>query len=153
MIKIGIDPSINCTGVCVWDIDKDTHCYYMIPSKVTKKMESFKHDFVSILPYNKQDIKNLEYSEKEKLKFDNIYNIGNKIGIILDTFNPNHVYIEGISYGSVGSAALIDLAFLNAVIRMELKLRNIGFYISDFNQFTVRNFEHLIEDKIITITD
>lgn len=33
------------------------------------------------------------------------------------------------------------------------KLRNIGFYISDFNQFTVRNFEHLIEDKIITITD
>ena len=70
MIKIGIDPSINCTGICVWDTDRDIHCYYMIPSKVTKKMSIFQHDFIRILPYIKQDIKNLEYSEKEKLKFD-----------------------------------------------------------------------------------
>ena len=41
------------------------------------------------------------------VKFDNIYNISNKIGIILDTFNPDHVYIEGISYGSVGSAVAV----------------------------------------------
>ena len=78
MIKIGIDPSINCTGICVWDTDRDIHCYYMIPSKVTKKMSTFQHNFVHILPYIKQDIKNLDYSEKEKLKFDNIYNISNK---------------------------------------------------------------------------
>ena len=129
MIKIGIDPSINCTGICVWDTDRDTHCYYMIPSKTTKKMDSFCHDFVHILPYIKRDIRNSEYSEKEKFKFDNIYNISNKIGIILDMFKPTHVYMEGISYGSVGSAALVDLAFLNATIRMELKMRNIEFEI------------------------
>jgi len=33
------------------------------------------------------------------------------------------------------------------------KLRRIGFKISAFNQFTVRNFDHLIEDEIITIRD
>lgn len=129
MIRIGIDPSINCTGVCVWDTERDIHCYYMIPSKVTKKMKSFQHNFVHIVPYLKQDTKNLEYTEKEKIKFDNIYNISRKIGIILDTFRPVHVYMEGISYGSTGSAALVDLAFLNAAVRMELKSRNIDFTI------------------------
>ena len=129
MIKIGIDPSINCTGVCVWDTEHNTHCYYMIPSKVTKKMGSFKHNFVHILPYNKQDSKGLEYSDKERCKFDNIYNISSKVGYILDLFKPESVYMEGISYGSVGSAALVDLAFLNAAIRMELKFRNIKFEI------------------------
>lgn len=129
MIKIGIDPSINCTGVCVWDVDRDVHKYYMIPSKVTKKMGSFKHDFVYILPYNKTDSKGLEYSQKETVKFDNIYNICIKIGAILDLFNPEEVYMEGVSYGSTGSAALVDLSFLNASIRMELKRRDIKFTI------------------------
>ena len=23
MIKIGIDPSINCTGICVWDTERE----------------------------------------------------------------------------------------------------------------------------------
>lgn len=129
MIKIGIDPSINCTGVCVWDVTYDTNCYYMIPSKVTKKMNSFVHDFVHILPYNRIDTKNLSYSDKESGKFDNIYNICNKIGHILDTFNPEEVFMEGVSYGSVGSAALVDLSFLNASIRMILKQRGIKFTI------------------------
>ena len=129
MIKIGIDPSLNCTGVCIWDINRNINSYYMIPSKVTKKMSMFTHERICILPYNRIDTKNLEYTEKERCKFDNIYNIGKSIGGILDTFNPTEVFMEGISYGSLGSAALIDLAFLNAVIRAELKRRNIKFNI------------------------
>lgn len=129
MIKIGIDPSINCTGICVWDTERNTHCYYMIPSKVTKKMQQFLHNFVKIVPYSKQDTKNLEYSDKERCKFDNIYNIGKIVGIILDTFKPAQVYMEGVSYGSVGSAALVDLSFLNAVLRYELKKRELLFTI------------------------
>lgn len=129
MIKIGIDPSINCTGVCVWDIEHGTHCYYMIPSKITKKMSTFQHDFVRLLPYEKQDPKGLEYSDKERYKFGNIYNICKKIQVILDLFNPDEVFMEGVSYGSVGSAALVDLSFLNASIRMVLKQRDVNFTI------------------------
>ena len=129
MIKIGIDPSINCTGICVWDTERNIHSYYMVPSKVTKKMQQFEHNFVRIVPYSKQDTKNLEYSDKERYKFDNIYNIGKIVGIVLDTFNPAQVYMEGVSYGSVGSAALVDLSFLNAVLRYELKKRGLLFTI------------------------
>lgn len=129
MIKIGIDPSINCTGVCIWDTERNIHSYYMIPSKVTKKMGQFQHNFIRIMPYNKQDTKNLEYSDKERYKFDNIYNIGKIVGIILDTYRPAQVYMEGVSYGSVGSAALVDLSFLNAVLRYELKKRDLIFDI------------------------
>jgi Holliday junction resolvasome RuvABC endonuclease subunit len=52
---------------------------------------------------------------------------------IIDSLNvDNHtikVYMEGVSYGSIGSAALIDLSFLNATIRMVLKMKEIEFVI------------------------
>jgi hypothetical protein len=37
--------------------------------------------------------------------------------------------MEGVSYGSVGSAALVDLSFLNASIRMTLHHLDIPFTI------------------------
>ena len=37
--------------------------------------------------------------------------------------------MEGVSYGSIGSAALVDLCFLNSAIRMVLKKQNIDFQI------------------------
>jgi hypothetical protein len=37
--------------------------------------------------------------------------------------------MEGVSYGSVGSAALVDLSFLNASIRMVLKENGVKFDI------------------------
>lgn len=129
MIKIGIDPSINNTGICVWDTENDINAYYMIPSKMTKKMSSFTHNNIHLLPYNKGDFKGLEYSQKEDCKFNNIYQICSKIGTILDLFNPGEVYMEGVSYGSTGSAALVDLCFLNAVIRYELKCRSLKYTI------------------------
>lgn len=126
---IGIDPSINCTGICVWDTKYDKSIYYMIPSKVTKKVSGFAHKYINIKPYFKEDFKGLEYSDKETIKFNNIYKISQTVGDILDIHKPLHVFMEGVSYGSIGSAALVDLCFLNACIRMELKKRDIQFTI------------------------
>lgn len=126
---IGIDPSINCTGVCVWDDKWDKHMYFMIPSKCTKKMNQFEHNRIRILQYDKLDTKGLEYSDKESIKFDNIYSIIKKISLILDLFAPDEVIMEGVSYGSMGSAAIVDLCFLNSAMRMLLKQRNIKFRV------------------------
>ena len=52
-ITIGIDPSLNSTGVCV---NCDGKCkYYIISSKMTKKMKQFHSDFITYLPYDKAD--------------------------------------------------------------------------------------------------
>ena len=142
MIKIGIDPSINCTGICIWDTEENTHSYYMIPSKMTKKMKEFNNKYVNIFPYEKTQTDSSDYSTKESVKFNNIYNICKNINNIIDwyeepeydeyglaDYNEIEVYMEGVSYGSVGSAALVDLAFLNASIRMLLRQRGIPFII------------------------
>ena len=127
-IRVGIDPSINSTGICVHNIDNDSTKYYIISSKMTKKMKDFKHSYIEYLPYNKLEAKDCGYSDKENRKFSNIVNICGKILDILDLFrrpdNDLEVFMEGVSYGSVGSAALVDLSFLNAAIRMSLV--NIG---------------------------
>lgn len=126
---IGIDPSINNTGVCVWDNRNDRHIYYLISSKITKKMSELNNQYINLISYDKKDSKDKEYSIKEEIKFDNIYNISKNIGLLLDKYMPTQVYMEGVSYGSTGSAALVDLSFLNACIRMELKKRDIRFSI------------------------
>lgn len=127
---VGIDPSINSTGVCVYDDENNINYYYIIPSKMTKKMISFSYENIQLYPYNKIDIdKHSEYTEKEKIKFQNIYNICTNISNIIDKYNVKEVRMEGVSYGSTGSAALVDLSFLNACIRMLLKNKDISFTI------------------------
>lgn len=135
MIKIGIDPSINSTGICV--SYKGLHYYYLIPSKMTKKMESFEHDYIHLLPYTKYTNKDCEYTEKEKYKTINIHSVCQHIRWIINhwcsTFgvSPNNIIVnmEGVSYGSVGSAALVDLAGLNFAIRTTLLDLNVSFNI------------------------
>ena len=133
MIYIGIDPSINSTGVCI-NCGRCNH-YYIITSKMTKKMRDFSHDYITYLPYTKPDHSKLEYSEKENVKFTNIINICEHIYniiLICQHNNPNEgveVYMEGVSYGSTGSAALVDLCFLNSAIRMTLRQLGIKFTI------------------------
>jgi Holliday junction resolvasome RuvABC endonuclease subunit len=126
---IGVDPSINCTGVCVWDESKNTHIYYMVTSKMTKKMKEFNHISLNILPYDKVDTKNMEYSDKESAKFNNIYEIVQRVESVVRVANPTRVIMEGVSYGSMGSAALVDLCFLNSALRMMLRQNNIPFEI------------------------
>ena len=142
MITIGIDPSINCTGICVYNSVTMSHVYYMIVSKCTKKMREFNNEYVHIIEYGKFESNKGEYPLKEYNKAYNIYNICKNINNIIDwyeepeyddyglaDYNEIEVYMEGVSYGSVGSAALVDLSFLNASIRMVLKQRGIKFTI------------------------
>lgn len=133
-IRVGIDPSINSTGVCIHNIDDNSTKYYIISSKMTKKMKEFKHPYISYFPYDKLEAKDGNYSDKENKKFSNIISICSKISYLLGLlkFPPGNkvsVHMEGVSYGSVGSAALVDLSFLNAAIRMTLHHLDIPFTI------------------------
>lgn len=125
---VGIDPSINSTGVCI-HFDDDTYIYYIISSKMTKKMEKFSHRCVKFLPYDKTNYTDLEYSDKETVKSINFSKLLNNIQWIIDEYKPDKVIMEGISYGSVSGSSLADLAGLNYIIRMLLIKRNIKFII------------------------
>lgn len=116
MVIIGIDPSINSTGIC---INKDNcYTYYIISSKMTKKMENFTHSKVKFLPYNKESYTDMEYSDKETVKSNNLYNIVKIIEDLIKKYKPDNIIMEGISYGSTSGSALVDLSGLNYMIRM-----------------------------------
>ena len=72
MVTIGIDPSINCTGICVHDSLMNNHTYYMIVSKCTKKMKAFSNDSIHIIEYGKRESNKGEYQIKEYNKAQNI---------------------------------------------------------------------------------
>ena len=120
MIVMGIDPSINCTGVCVYDDVNETHYYYMIVAKMTKKMQQFENEYVKIISYNKQEYSKDDYITKEFKKSMNVHSICYYIRDIIQHHEPDLIQMEGISYGSKGSSALADLAGLNFAIRMTI---------------------------------
>lgn len=125
--RIGIDPSINSTGICVYISDgvNEQNIYYNIVGKCTRKMKEFKHDNVYIIDYGKFSEKYDSYILKERQKTVNIYNICSHIRTILKKYNPSCVLMEGVSYGSVNGAALVDLSGLNFAIRMVINDLNI----------------------------
>lgn len=137
---IGIDPSINSTGICIKN-DND-YIYYNIVSKMTKKMKNFKHDKINIIDYHKETNAYSEYELKESQKTHNIYNICKIIDELVLKFKPDRIFMEGISYGSVGSAALVDLAGLNYAIRITIEKYNIPITIispTSVKKFAVSN--------------
>lgn len=137
---MGIDPSINCTGICIRS--ESEYIYIIIPSKLTKKMSQIQCKNLYIKPYKKLDTKDLEYMDKEVNKVENMFNICNIIEQAILEYGVTSVYMEGISYGSVGSAALSDLAGLNFMIRYMLKKNNISFHIvspTSLKKFAVAN--------------
>lgn len=139
MITIGIDPSINCTGVCVYNDITDEHYYYMIVAKCTKKMENFKNDHIQIINYGKLDYTKDDYSTKEFKKSMNVRGICYCIKNIIQYHKPDLIQMEGISYGSKGSAALADLAGLNFAIRMTI-LDESEFQFNILAPTTVKKF-------------
>lgn len=124
-ITMGIDPSINSTGICVSKDNKNI--YYNIVSKRTKKLENFSSKYINILFYDKNTDKSLNYNEKEVEKAKNILYICNFIKKIIKKHKPSKVIMEGLSYGSNGQ--LGDLGGLNFSIRMILLEMGINFVI------------------------
>lgn len=118
--KIGIDPSINSTGVCVYDSTSKTNYYYIIASHMTKKMKEFDHERVKFYPYAKLETTHLDYPLKERNKTSNLISISDNIDNIIRSLpSPSSISfcMEGISYGSAGGGQVADLAGLNYLIR------------------------------------
>lgn len=124
---MGIDPSINSTGICIYNGKK--YIYYNIVGSMTKKMAAFTHKNLNIISYEKLKDKKTEYFEKEQQKSINIFNICKIIEGLIKKYKPACIAMEGVSYGSVGSAALVDLSGLNFAIRMMIMKYNINMVI------------------------
>lgn len=131
MKNIGIDLSINSTGICV---DDDSNIYYHIVSSdnISKKRIILAQDITNTVSiplsfhfYHKITTNSTTYSTKENIKTLNITNISKLITDIIDLENPDHVYMEGISYRSSNTSALADLAGLQYIIRVHLINKNI----------------------------
>ena len=148
---IGIDPSMNSTGICVQKYDGD---------------EKIKEEFIILKPNNKLKPESKWLNRKEQLaqesnlpfeymfydkndltaykehyhfyeywKSNNMISCANEIKNIVREFtkdNPETVQIvmEGISYGSVQrTKSIFDLAGLNYLVR-ENFIEKEGFYIT-----------------------
>ncbi len=127
MTTIGLDLSINSTGICI-NIDNQIFDYYIITPKLTKKQQLFSHKHVKLITYDKV-IPEGEYSDKEFTKTFNINKIVIEIENVILKYSPDFVNIEGVSFGSTGSAALIDLSGLNYMVRRMLIEHDIKFQI------------------------
>jgi Holliday junction resolvasome RuvABC endonuclease subunit len=92
-------------------------------------MKEFNNDNIHIIEYSRCECNKGEYPVKEFNKSQNIYNICTIIRDLIQLYEPDLIQMEGISYGSRGSAALADLAGLNFAIRMLILKENIKFNI------------------------
>ena len=133
-VFIGIDPSINSTGMA---IRTDTgYCRFFIikGDKLTKKEKNAQLDNSEIFEYclyQKENVKDTNNAhERELAKAHNLSTIADTIYNIIEellqqfkksnTINSVTICMEGISYGSIHSAAVMDLAGLNYLIRDRL---------------------------------
>lgn len=128
---IGIDPSINSTGICIEIFDGDNlifeHFYIIRGHKLTKKeknaSEEYKDNFTYII-YEHSDTRVDDNHLSELFKTYNIISIKRSIlDILIDLKEQFDIQImtivqEGISYGStLRTKSVFDLAGLNYVIR------------------------------------
>ena len=133
-VFIGIDPSINSTGMT---IRTDTgYCRFFIikGDKLTKKEKNAQLDNSEIFEYclyQKENVKDTNNAhERELAKAHNLSTIADTIYNIIEellqkfrktsTIDSVTICMEGISYGSIHSAAVMDLAGLNYLIRDRL---------------------------------
>ena len=133
-VFIGIDPSINSTGMT---IRTDTgYCRFFIikGDKLTKKEKNAQSDNSEIFEYclyQKENVKDTNNAhERELAKAHNLSTIADTIYNIIEellqqfrktsSIDSVTICMEGISYGSIHSAAVMDLAGLNYLIRDRL---------------------------------
>lgn len=150
-VYIGVDPSINSTGVTIMLIDPSTlrgieEQYYIVKgNKLTKKEKAAEETLGNFeyLLYEKMDLKGTDEYKRERYKAINLSNIADTIArnikLLIDVYNAQHedAYIgdiyccmEGISYGSIHSSAVMDLAGLNYLLRDRLmKVVNWQLYV------------------------
>ena len=133
-VFIGIDPSINSTGMTIRTDTGFCRFFIIKGDKLTKKEKNAQSDNSEIFEYclyqkeNVKDTKNAH--ERELAKSHNLSTIADTIYNIIEellqqfrktsTNDSVTICMEGISYGSIHSAAVMDLAGLNYLIRDRL---------------------------------
>lgn len=132
-IYVGIDPSVNSTGVCISVYDDNDNLleekfYIVKPDKLTKKEDAAETRYIdkfSYLIYDKELTNTENNSDNERNKAINFMQIVEKVrSIIFQTdyryYRMNNIYIcqEGISYGSsTRTKSIFDLSGLNFMFR------------------------------------
>jgi Holliday junction resolvasome RuvABC endonuclease subunit len=145
-IFVGIDPSLNSTGLCLQFYEDNKlvkDMFYIIkPNKLTKKEQAAQDVLLNFdyVLYNKIDLDMYKDNNlfSEYWKTVNMISIVKKIKeCIYDNIQGRKSYKlyivqEGISYGSsVRTKSVFDLAGLNYMIRNEfIEKENISFFIA-----------------------
>lgn len=133
-VFIGIDPSINSTGMTIRTDTGFCRFFIIKGDKLTKKEKNAQSDNSEIFEYclyQKENVKDTNNShERELAKAHNLSTIADTIYNIIEellrkfrktsTVDSVTICMEGISYGSIHSAAVMDLAGLNYLIRDRL---------------------------------
>lgn len=134
ILYVGIDPSINSTGITIAryenDVEVEIKFYIIKNGKLTKK-ESVANDSIDnfeYIIYNKIDLTQFKDDNHvfEYYKTKNMVEVVNTIyDLILNEVKKYtsavNVVIEGISYGSsIRTKSVFDLAGLNYMIRYKL---------------------------------
>lgn len=136
-VFIGIDPSINSTGLTIRNDEGYCQFFIIKEDHLTKKEKKAAIDYADIFHYChylKEDVGKTENAfQRELAKAHNLSNIADTIYNVIyevlrqwkvQTSDSNiesiTICMEGISYGSIHSAAVMDLAGLNYLIRDRL---------------------------------
>ena len=133
-VFIGIDPSINSTGMTIRTDTGFCRFFIIKGDKLTKKEKNAQSDNSEIFEYclyQKENVKDTNNAhERELAKTHNLSTIADTIYNIIEellqqfrktgTVDSVTICMEGISYGSIHSAAVMDLAGLNYLIRDRL---------------------------------
>lgn len=134
ILYIGIDPSINSTGITIARYENDVEVeikFYIIKNGKLTKRESAANDSIDnfeYIIYNKIDLTQFKDDNHvfEYYKTKNMVEVVNTIyDLILNEVKKYtsavNVVIEGISYGSsIRTKSIFDLAGLNYMIRYKL---------------------------------
>lgn len=134
ILYVGIDPSINSTGITIARYENDVEAeikFYIIKNSKLTKRESAANDSIDnfeYIIYNKIDLTQFKDDNHvfEYYKTKNMVEVVNTIyDLILNEVKKYsaivNVVIEGISYGSsIRTKSIFDLAGLNYMIRYKL---------------------------------
>lgn len=125
MVKMGIDPSIQSTGICI--NEDGTNKYFLIASKPTKKLLATKHERLSVIPYAYRAQTNMNSWQREDAKARNVQHIAEEIRKLICQYQPEVIVMEAVAFQASGTIDM--LAGLNYAIRLVAFEYNIPIYV------------------------
>lgn len=137
MLKIGLDISLNSTGVCI-NKDMNFKLFNFTNKKLNYKW--FKETSHLIKYYHHDTLIDDNYSDNESVKLKRYDEISNNIIEILKKEIEHEeckIFIEGYSYNST-AGRLIDIVTFSTLVRIELI--NNNFNINIISPSTLKKF-------------